>query len=261
MAEQPEKDQQQRQIQPPEFSIPEFTCHSFSLSLPIGAAYLGVRKAGDRRMRIAIIGTGNVGAAIARGLAGKGLEVVLGTRDAEGAAAQALARATGATIAAPDMAAAQADVVILALPWAAAEGAVRALGPLAGKVVIDCMNPLGMVDGALGLVLGHATSGGEIVQGWLPEAQVVKTLNQMGAEIMARNAHLSHRPVQFVAGDHAAARQTAMVVLEALGFEALDAGGLDKARLLEPLAMVWINQALFRGKGRDWAFAAVRGAA
>jgi predicted dinucleotide-binding enzyme len=150
-------------------------------------------------------------------------------------------------------------VVILALPWRVAESAVQALGDLSGKVVIDCMNPLGMVDGALGLLVGHTSSGAETVQGWLPGARVVKTLNQVGAEIMARNDHLPQRPVQFVAGDDAAAKEAAMILLRDLGFEALDAGDLRKARLLEPFGMVWINQAILRGKGRDWAFSAVAG--
>jgi predicted dinucleotide-binding enzyme len=208
-------------------------------------------------MRIAIIGTGNVGGAIARGLKGKGHAVTLGARRPEAPEVRATAEAAGAAIATPAAAAAGAEVVILALPWSAAEGAVRALGDLSGRVVIDCMNPLGMVNGALGLMVGHTTSGGEIVAGWLPGAHVVKTLNQVGAEIMARNDHLSHRPVQFVAGDEPQAKQMAMALLIDLGFEPLDAGDLTRARLLEPLAMVWINQAILRGKGRDWALAAV----
>lgn len=210
-------------------------------------------------MRIAIIGTGNVGGAIARGLKGKGHEVLLGTRDPSAADIAALAAETGAHAARPAEAAEGAEIVILALPWRAAEEAVRALGDLAGKVVIDCMNPLGMVDGVLGLSVGHSTSGGEIVAGWLPRAQVVKTLNQVGAEMMADNSALPQRPVMFMAGDSEGAKAQVALVLAALGFEPLDAGDITKARLLEPFGMVWINQALFRGKGRNWAFAAVGG--
>lgn len=210
-------------------------------------------------MRIAIIGTGNVGGAIARGLTGKGHDMVLGARDPQAPDVSALARATGARALAPEAAAAAGDVIILALPWSAAEGAVRALGDLAGKTVIDCMNPLGMVEGALGLTVGHSTSGGEIVQDWLPGAHVVKTMNQVGAEIMTKNDHLSHRPVMFMAGDDAAAKAQVAALLTDLGFAPLDAGDITKSRLLEPFGMVWINQALFRGKGRNWAFAAVEG--
>jgi predicted dinucleotide-binding enzyme len=211
-------------------------------------------------MRVAIIGAGNVGAALARGLARKGHALSLGLRDPGKAEARALATETGAALALPVDAAAGAEVVILALPWRVVEGAVKALGDLSGKVVIDCMNPLGMVDGALGLVVGHTTSGGETLQGWLPGARVVKTLNQVGAEIMARNSHLPQRPVQFVAGDDASAKDMAIALLGDLGFEALDAGSLRQARILEPLALVWINQAIARGKGRNWALAAVTGA-
>jgi hypothetical protein len=216
-------------------------------------------KQGETAMRIAIIGTGNVGGALARGLKGTGHAVSLGARNPDAAEVQALATETSADVALPAVAAAGADLVILALPWGVAESAVKALGDLTGKVVIDCMNPLGMVGGALGLTIGHSTSGGEIVQGWLPQAHVVKTLNQVGAEIMAQNDQLLHRPVMFMAGDDAAAKARVATLLTDLGFEALDAGDLTKARLLEPLGMVWINQALFRGKGRMWAFAAVSG--
>jgi hypothetical protein len=208
-------------------------------------------------MQIAIIGTGHVGGAIARGLVGKGHSITFGARDPKAEKTAALARETGADTALPAVAAAAADVVILALPWGAAEAAVRALGPLAGKTVIDCMNPLGMVDGALGLTIGHVDSGGETVQRWLPQAHVVKTLNQVGAEIMAKNDHLPLRPAMFMAGDSDSAKARVAQVLTDLGFAPLDAGGMAKARLLEPLALVWINQALFRGKGRTWALAAV----
>lgn len=210
-------------------------------------------------MRVAIIGTGSVGSAIARGLKGKGHQVMLGARDSQAAEVAGLADATEATPLLPAAAAEAAELVILALPWGVAEGAIKALGPLAGKTVIDCMNPLGMVQGAFGLTVGHTTSGAEIVQGWLPDAHVVKTLNQVGAEIMARNDHLSHRPVMFMAGNHDPSKKQAATLLADLGFAAMDAGDLSKARLLEPFALVWINQALMRGKGRNWAFAAVEG--
>lgn len=208
-------------------------------------------------MRIAIIGTGAVGSALAQGLAGTGHAVTLGARDPGDPRATALAAATGAAVAGPAEAAAEAELVILALPWTAAEAAVRALGGLAGRIVVDCMNPLGMVDGVLALTLGHRCSGGELVQSWLPDARVVKTLNQVGAEIMADNAALPHRPVMFMAGDDAAAKAAVARVLTDLGFAALEAGDITKSRLLEPLAMIWINQALYRGLGSDWAFAAV----
>jgi predicted dinucleotide-binding enzyme len=208
-------------------------------------------------MKVAIIGIGNVGGAIARGLSGKGHPLTLGAREA--AKAADLAARTGAAVRPPAAAAAAADVVVLALPWAAAEAAVAGLGSLAGKVVIDCMNPLGPTPSGIGLTVGFTTSGAEQVAAWLPGARVVKTLNQVGAEIMADAARLPRRPVQFVAGDDTDAKTDASRLLTDLGFEPMDAGDLTKARLLEPLAMVWINQALARGEGRNWALSVVRG--
>jgi hypothetical protein len=155
-------------------------------------------------------------------------------------------------------AAAEAPVVVLALPWTGAESAIKGLGALAGKVVLDCMNPLTMGPDGLALDRGFTTSGGETVASWLPQARIVKTLNQVGAEIMATATTLAARPIMFVAGDDADTKATASTLVGDLGFEVQDAGGLRQSRLLEPMAMLWINQALFRGQGRDWAFGAVR---
>ncbi|MFM7444455.1 MAG: NADPH-dependent F420 reductase, partial [Tabrizicola sp.] len=192
-------------------------------------------------MRVAIIGTGNVGSAIALGLKGKGHQLALGARDPKAADVVALANDTGAKAMSPEAAAAMGDVVVLALPWRVVESAVKTLGALAGKTVIDCMNPLGMVDGTLGLTVGHSSSGGEIVQGWLPAAHVVKTLNQVGAEMMAKNDYLPHRPCMFMAGNDDQAKAVVATLLADLGFAAFDAGDITKARLLEPFGMVWIN--------------------
>lgn len=208
-------------------------------------------------MRIAIIGTGNVGTALATGLADKGHAVTLGTRAPDGPDARTTAARTGASLATPAQAAAGADIVILALPWSAVTAALTDLGPLAGQTVIDCTNPLGMVDGRLALLLGHSTSGGEVVQAALPQAHVVKTLNQVGAEIMVDTARLPHPPAMFMAGNDATAKDRTARLLADLGFDPLDAGDITAARLLEPYGMVWINQALRRGKGRDWALAAI----
>lgn len=208
-------------------------------------------------MRIAIIGTGNVGSALAQGWSRAGHRLVLGVRDTTDAKVAALAKATGAEVKPSAEAAASGEIVVLALPWQATEGAVKALGGLNGKIVIDCMNPLTMQNGALTLDRGFTTSGAETLAGWIPQARIVKTLNQVGADLMADASSLPHRPVMFMAGSDAAAKTAVAGLLGDLGFEPLDAGDLTKARLLEPFGMVWINQALVQGKGRDWAFAAV----
>lgn len=210
-------------------------------------------------MQISIIGAGQLGSALARGWARAGQSVILGAREPDAPDLKTLLRETGAEALSPEAAARAGDIIVLALPWQAADNVVTSLGDLSGKIIIDCMNPLGMVDGALGLTLGHSTSGGETLQAWVSGARVVKTLNQVGAEIMADASVLSARPVMFLAGDDAEAKRIVSPLVQALGFEALDAGPLRQARLLEPLAMVWINQALLRGAGRAWAFSRATG--
>jgi predicted dinucleotide-binding enzyme len=208
-------------------------------------------------MKIAIIGGGRVGGALARAWSAQGHDIVMGTRNPDGDAARELENIPAVTIRTPRNAATACDIIVLALPWSAAESVISDLGDLIGKIVIDCMNPIAMSPHGMGLERGHTTSGGETLQAWLPGAHVVKTLNQVGAEIMASAHQFPVRPVMFMAGESSTAKQTVSHLLNDIGFEALDAGGLEKARLLEPFALVWINQALARGKGRDWAFAAV----
>jgi predicted dinucleotide-binding enzyme len=120
------------------------------------------------------------------------------------------------------------------------------------------MNPLAMQDGALGLERGFTTSGGEMVASWLSKARVVKTFNQVGANMMTEGSRFQTPPVMFLAGDDASAKSIVAKLVSELGFEALDAGGIVQSRILEPFAMVWINQSLFRGLGRNWAFGILR---
>lgn len=193
-------------------------------------------------MKIGIIGGGRVGGALAKGWAKAGHEVQVASRSAD---------------ISPKQAAEWADVIVLAVPWDAIGDVADAIAPASGKLVIDCTNPLQVGSEGMTLALGHTTSGAEHVQSRLPAANVVKTLNQVGAEVMADTSGFAHAPVQFVAGDDDAAKETAIGLLVDLGFEPFDAGGLSKARILEPFALTWINQALGRGKGRDWAFGAM----
>jgi NADPH-dependent F420 reductase len=216
------------------------------------------RKFKGEAMKIAVIGAGNVGGALGTGWAKAGHTIVFGVRNVNKADLKALCTRIGATAAPSADAARQSDVVVLALPWTTAENAVKSLGDLKDKIVIDCMNPLAMKDGVLGLERGYTTSGAEAVASWLPGAKVVKTFNQVGADMMTAGDRFETRPLMFLAGEDDAAKATVGGLVSELGFEALDAGGLKQARLLEPFAMVWINQALFRGLGRHWAFGVLR---
>ncbi|HZU91907.1 MAG TPA: NAD(P)-binding domain-containing protein [Stellaceae bacterium] len=207
-------------------------------------------------MRIGIIGAGNVGRALGRAW-------LAGGHDARWGVPQPgdpkYADLGGERLGSPAAAAQAAEAIVLATPWPATESAVRSLGTVAGKILIDCTNPLvqsttGQGAEGLTLALGHTVSGGELVARWAAGAAVFKTLNQTGAENMARAREFKERPVMFVAGDE---RQKPIVLglVAELGFDAVDAGPLDRARLLEPFGMLWIDQALMRGAGRGFAFA------
>jgi hypothetical protein len=149
-------------------------------------------------------------------------------------------------------AAAAGDVIVLATPWPATRNAIQAAGNLAGKVVVDCTNPL--KEDFSGLALGYTTSGAEQVAEWATGAKVFKAFNQTGFNIMADPAFDGVRAVIFVCGDDDARKPTVLKLATDIGFEAIDAGNLVIARLLEPYGMLWIHLALARGLGRDFAF-------
>ena len=206
-------------------------------------------------MRLALIGAGNVGSTLGRAWLSAGEDVVFGIPDPGDPKYRALPRER---LRRPAEAARDAEIVVLATPWPATEAAVKGLGDLSGKIVIDCTNPLRMGPGGLELALGYEVSGGEQVAAWAEGAAVFKSLNQTGAENMDKAALFAVRPVMFVAGDDAAKKPVVLALVARLGFEAVDAGPLRMARLLEPYGMLWIDQALARGRGRDFAFALAR---
>ncbi len=200
-------------------------------------------------MRIAIIGAGNVGTALATGWARAGHAIVYGVIDP---AAKAATGAAG--VARVGEAAAAAEVIVLAVPWAAVPDAIAACGDLTGKIVIDATNPLAFTDGTLALTLGFSTSGGEEVARLAPGAAVFKTMNQVGFAVMPDATGYPAPAVMFVAGDDAARKPVVIGLVAELGFEPRDAGPLDRARLLEPYALVWIEQATLHGAGDRRAF-------
>jgi len=211
-------------------------------------------------MKIAIIGAGNVGGALGTNWAGKGHDILFGVRDPKAEKAQAVVAKIGAKARAvsPAEAAAAADVIVLSTPWPAAEAAIRSMGSLKGKIVLDATNPLTRGPDGIALEIGHSISAGEKVQGWAQAASVFKTLNTTGFGNMANPVFKGVKSVMFVAGDDAANKPKVMQLVGDLGFEVIDAGPLRNARLLEAHAMLWIDLALVRGQGRDFAFGILR---
>lgn len=210
-------------------------------------------------MRIAILGAGNVGAALGKGWARAGHEITYGVRAPGKPEYVKTATAAGnARIRELSEAVKDAEVLVLAVPWEAATGALAACGDLSGRVLIDVTNPIRYTDAGMELACGFDTSAAEKVAALAPRAQVVKTLNQVGSDVMAAVSGYPVPPVMFVASDHEPAKRIAMKLVGELGFEAMDCGALKTARLLEPMAMLWIDQVYRRGAPADCAFALLR---
>jgi predicted dinucleotide-binding enzyme len=213
-------------------------------------------------MQIAIIGAGNVGGALGTRWAEKGHSIRYAVRNPKDDKVQKLiaalkGKAQAATIA---EAIRPAEVVVLATPWEGARDAVTAAGNLTGKILIDATNPVNLGMGGLkaGLVLGHDTSGGEQVAAWAPGAKVVKAFNTTGAVNMLNPLYGSQKATMFICGDAADAKATVKKLSDEIGFETIDAGPLRVARLLEPLAMLWIHLAFAQGLGTDFILRVVK---
>jgi 8-hydroxy-5-deazaflavin:NADPH oxidoreductase len=202
-------------------------------------------------MNIAIIGAGKVGKALASSWKRSGHHVIFGVRDPE-TDREGLAKNVVTSI---SKAADCANVIVLAMPWKAVPEALAAAGNIKNKIVIDATNPLGMLDGRLALVTTGYPSGAAFVAAHAPGARIVKALNQTGFENLADPAQFSQRPVMFVAGEDADAKDVVLSLVNDLGFEAFDAGPLSTAALLEAFGMLWINHAIVNGQGRNLAFA------
>ena len=204
-------------------------------------------------MRVGILGSGNVGKALGLGFVREGHEVKLGTRSPAAPPlkewlAQAGPRASTGTFA---EAARFAEVAVLATRWEGPENAIRLAGPehLAGKVVIDVTNPLRFApDAPPMLAVGFSDSGAEQVQRWLPGACVVKAFNAVNYAHMYKPEFPGGPPDMFICGDDAAAKRQVSDICRAFGWPVTDIGGLEGARLLEPLAMLYVRIAIQAGR-------------
>lgn len=189
-------------------------------------------------MNIAIIGTGNVGSALADGFSAAGHSVVLGSRN------PANAHDSVETTTQRD-AAEQCDVVVLALPaGVVVDVATDLRDVLVGKPVIDATNeyPTATAQRPVAARLAEA----------IPDSHVVKAFNTIGANRMRDPVIDGERTTMFLAGTDEQAIETVVTLVDDLGFEPFVAGDLSAASHLEPLARFWID--LSREHGRDIGF-------
>jgi predicted dinucleotide-binding enzyme len=200
-------------------------------------------------MDIAIIGAGNVGKAITSSATKAGHAVTLSS--ASGDSAIAAAQEFGARAAASSRDAVEgADVIVLAVPYTAVDGVLAELGDkVDGKVLVDATNPL--KPDYSGPEFDGGTSGAEEIQRKVPKARVVKAFNTAFAARQADpNVAGGLRVDGYAAADDEEAKEQVLGLFADIGFNPVDAGGLQMARYLE--GMAWLNISLQMKNGWSW---------
>jgi NADPH-dependent F420 reductase len=190
---------------------------------------------------IAVIGTGDVGSALGPEFAKQGHTIVYGSREPERDTVKNLVGKTGdlASATTPANAAAQADIVVLAVPGLMVDEITRSLGDLSGKIIIDPTNPLERRMNRL----EHAvdTSNAEIIQAAAPGAHVVKAFNTLNWKTMV-DPSSAGGPVSIpLVGDNDGAKKTVAELVSGMGLEPIDVGPLRDARWVEGMLILWIN--------------------
>ena len=200
--------------------------------------------------RIAIIGTGDVGAALGPEFAALGQEIIYGSRDPERDSVQALVNRTGnnASAAMPTESVVNADIVVLAVPGRLAESITADLGDLSGKIIIDPTNNY-IRDGVPRLATD--TSNGEAIQAAAPDAHVVKAFNTLSWRQMV-DPGSSGGPVSIpLVGNNAEAKEKVAEIVSGMGLEPMDLGPIQNARHVEGMLVLWI-QARNNGEPFDY---------
>jgi predicted dinucleotide-binding enzyme len=211
-------------------------------------------------MNLTFLGIGQVGGALAVNLVARGHTVTIAARDPQSASVRAAQqREPKLRALAPPAAIAAAEVVFLATPYAAAEATVAALAaPLAGKILIDCTNPVGP---GLTHGLGSVRSGAEAIQAAAPSARVVKAFTIYGFENFIDSSYPGYgdlRPAMLLAGHETAAKAVVARLCQDLGWDPVDTGPLESSLHLEHLTLLWIKLARAQGGGAGLVWARLR---
>lgn len=195
-------------------------------------------------MNVTIIGTGNVGEALAGSLTRAGHPVTI-TASTEERAAAAAERTGASSVASTAQAVANAETILLAVPNAVLDPLIQEVAPaLAGKILVDVTNRISRNDPAATL---DGTSNAERIQEMVPGARVVKAFNYAFAARMA-DPDVDGMPLDgFVAGDDEKARATILDLVGSIGFRPIDAGPLAMSRALEALATLIVSLRMRHG--------------
>lgn len=210
-------------------------------------------------MKIAFIGIGQVGRALANHLQRAGHAVTIGARNLESESVMEARALNPALVARPlREAVAEADVVFLATPFNAIETALHEAGDLAGKVLVDCTNPVGP---GVTHALKSQISGGELTQNLVPAARVVKAFAIYGYENFENSHYPGYgdlRPAMLIAGNDPAAKEVVGHLCRQLGWESVDTGNIGASLHLEHMTLMWIKMARVQGWGPNLVWAMLR---
>lgn len=200
-------------------------------------------------MKIAIIGTGNVGGALATAWSKAGHIILLGVQDIGNFKGKELLNNSNTSVHSIQKAVNEAEIILIATPAPAAVEVARSLGDTSGKIIIDAMNivmgrgPAGFTNTADAILANTATR------------DVVKSFNTTGFNNMQNPMYGNIAIDMFMAGDSSNGKEIIRQLALDAGFaECYDVGGNDKFLLMEQFAFFWINLAMMRGQGRDIGF-------
>lgn len=207
--------------------------------------------------KVAIIGSGMVGEALAAGFLKYGYEVMRASRDPSKLdewKREAGARASTGT---PEEAAEWGDLVVLAVKGKGAESAVELCGiaNLNGKTVIDATNPIAEtppINGVLHFFTTFDESLMERLQKKAPDAHFVKCFSCVGSALMVDPDFGGAKPTMFICGNEQSAKDEVTRILDTFGWETEDMGGVEAARAIEPLCILWCIPGFARN---EWSHA------
>ncbi|MFK7801582.1 MAG: NADPH-dependent F420 reductase [Anaerolineae bacterium] len=206
-------------------------------------------------LKIAIIGPGQVGVTLATLWSQAGHQVYLGSREA--AKAEIIAAELGHNMQGMGIAQAAelADILLFSFPWYALIDIEREIGKCAGKIIIDCINP---ITSSGSLALGHKRSAGEEIAQTFPLAKVVKAFNHIYIDHFKNPIFDGKSASAYYCSDHDAAKNVVVQLATEMNFDPVDIGPIKHARYLEPLALLWIQMAFHMGQGAEFTFKMLR---
>jgi hypothetical protein len=203
--------------------------------------------------KVAILGSGVVGETLANGFLKHGYAAMRGSREPAKLAAwkQSSKGETGTF----EEAAKWADIVVLAVKGSGAAAVVAAITPhIEGKTIVDTTNPIADAPPQNGVVQYFTAQNDSLMeqlQKAAPKAHFVKAFNSVGNVLMV-DPKLPSPPTMFICGTDASAKTEATEILTKFGWETLDCGGVEAARPIESLCVLWCIPGMLRN---DWVHA------